>query len=100
MNTRRVFIYLLKSEIRVVPIIHIIIYMCGRLIFSPLWFLFVQIDLRNKDDNKEVSLTTSKINYMDPRVSVAWCKRHEVPVEKASRSPLPHPPFSRFSCRV
>ncbi|CAM9553291.1 unnamed protein product, partial [Ectocarpus sp. 4 AP-2014] len=21
---------------------------------------------------------------MDPRVSVAWCKRHEVPVEKAS----------------
>lgn len=42
-----------------------------------------QIDIRDRDDNKEVSLTTSKINYMDPRVSVAWCKRHEVPVEKA-----------------
>lgn len=65
-----------------------VIYPYGRLInIVPLWFLFVQIDLRNKDDNKEVSLTTSKINYMDPRVSVAWCKRHEVPVEKASTHP-------------
>eukprot|EP00752_Nemacystus_decipiens_P006145 g5543.t1 len=42
----------------------------------------LDIELRDKEDNKEVSLTTSKINYMDPRVSVAWCKRHEVPVEK------------------
>eukprot|EP00903_Cladosiphon_okamuranus_P018162 g16712.t1 len=42
----------------------------------------LEIVIRDKDDNKEVSLTTSKINYMDPRVSVAWCKRHEVPVEK------------------
>ena len=23
-----------------------------------------------------------KINYMDPRISVAWCKRNEVPIEK------------------
>jgi len=29
-----------------------------------------------------VSLGTSKINYMDPRISVAWCKRNEVPIEK------------------
>ncbi|CAM9151439.1 unnamed protein product [Pylaiella littoralis] len=42
----------------------------------------LQIKIRDRDDNKEVSLSTSKINYMDPRVSVAWCKRHEVPVEK------------------
>ncbi len=28
-----------------------------------------------------MSLTTSKINYMDPRISVAWCKRHECPIE-------------------
>ncbi len=25
---------------------------------------------------------TSKINYMDPRISVAWCKRCEVPIDK------------------
>lgn len=49
-------------------------------------FLVVQIDIRDRDDNKEVSLSTSKINYMDPRVSVAWCKRHEVPVEKVTFS--------------
>ena len=31
--------------------------------------------MKNKDENKEVALGTSKINYIDPRVSVAWCKR-------------------------
>jgi len=38
--------------------------------------------LMEKDSNKEVSLGTSKINYMDPRVTVAFCKRNEVPIEK------------------
>ncbi len=42
----------------------------------------MEVDIRNKDDNKEVSLGTSKINYMDPRISVAWCKRVEVPIDK------------------
>jgi DNA topoisomerase I len=42
----------------------------------------IEMDLKYKDDNKEVSLGTSKINYMDPRITVAWCKRNEVPVEK------------------
>lgn len=41
-----------------------------------------EMDLKHKDDNKEVSLGTSKINYMDPRITVAWCKRCEVPIEK------------------
>lgn len=35
-----------------------------------------------KVDNKEVALGTSKINYMDPRITVAWCKRLQVPIEK------------------
>ncbi|KAF9620094.1 hypothetical protein IFM89_010744 [Coptis chinensis] len=35
-----------------------------------------------KEDLKTVALDTSKINYLDPRISVAWCKRHEVPIEK------------------
>ena len=39
-------------------------------------------DIRNRDENKEVALGTSKINYMDPRISVAWCKRCEVPIDK------------------
>jgi len=42
----------------------------------------MELDLKHRDDNKEVSLGTSKINYMDPRISVAWCKRNEVPIEK------------------
>ena len=36
------------------------------------------IRVRDKDDNKEVALGTSKINYMDPRITVAWCKRVRV----------------------
>jgi len=42
----------------------------------------MEMDLKHKDDNKEVSLGTSKINYMDPRISVAWCKRNDIPIEK------------------
>ncbi len=42
----------------------------------------LELDIRNKDENKEVALGTSKINYMDPRISVAWCKRCEVPIER------------------
>lgn len=41
-----------------------------------------ELQIRNKNDNKEVALGTSKINYMDPRITVAWCKRNEVPIEK------------------
>ncbi|GBE60860.1 DNA topoisomerase i [Babesia ovata] len=40
------------------------------------------IKMRIKDDNKTVALGTSKINYMDPRITVAFCKRYEVPIEK------------------
>jgi len=35
-----------------------------------------------KDENKAVSLTTSKINYIDPRISVAWAKKYDVSIEK------------------
>lgn len=38
--------------------------------------------LKAKEANKEVALGTSKINYMDPRISVSWCKNKEVPIEK------------------
>jgi len=38
--------------------------------------------LRTKEDNKSVALGTSKINYMDPRISVAFCKRVELQIEK------------------
>lgn len=42
----------------------------------------MEVDIRNRDENKEVALGTSKINYMDPRISVAWCKSCEVPIDK------------------
>jgi DNA topoisomerase-1 len=41
-----------------------------------------------KEDNKEVALGTSKINYMDPRVTVAWCKKMQVPIEKVFNKSL------------
>lgn len=36
----------------------------------------------DKDENKEIALGTSKLNYLDPRISVAWCKKNNVPIEK------------------
>jgi len=35
-----------------------------------------------KEDNKTVALGTSKMNYMDPRITVAFCKRAQLPIEK------------------
>jgi DNA topoisomerase-1 len=42
----------------------------------------LELDMKNKDDNKGVALGTSKINYMDPRISVAWCKKQECDISK------------------
>jgi DNA topoisomerase-1 len=42
----------------------------------------LELNMKNKDDNKSVALGTSKINYMDPRITVAWCKRNECPIDK------------------
>jgi len=40
-----------------------------------------EAQLATKDQTKDVALGTSKINYMDPRITVAWCKAKEVPLE-------------------
>ncbi|CAH1762600.1 5982_t:CDS:2 [Entrophospora sp. SA101] len=37
---------------------------------------------QDKEDNKTTALGTSKINYLDPRISVAWCKKYDVPIAK------------------
>lgn len=47
-------------------------------------------DMQTKEDMKTVALGTSKINYMDPRITVAWCKRHDVPIEKVYKRKLQH----------
>ncbi|CEP17406.1 hypothetical protein [Parasitella parasitica] len=36
----------------------------------------------DKEENKEIALGTSKLNYIDPRITVAWCRKHDVPQEK------------------
>lgn len=42
----------------------------------------LKADMQTKDDLKMVALGTSKINYLDPRITVAWCKKHDVPIER------------------
>ena len=32
----------------------------------------LQIQITDKDENKEIALGTSKLNYLDPRITVAW----------------------------
>jgi len=36
----------------------------------------------DREEGKEIALGTSKINYIDPRITVVWCKLNDVPVEK------------------
>lgn len=43
------------------------------------------IDLNNaklEEAEYNISTSTSKVNYLDPRITVAWCKSGEVPIEK------------------
>ncbi|KAL5528104.1 TOP1 [Sanghuangporus sanghuang] len=41
-----------------------------------------KLQMVDREEGKEVSLGTSKINYLDPRITSAWCKDHGVPIEK------------------
>lgn len=36
----------------------------------------------SREELKTVALGTSKINYLDPRITVAWCKRKDMPLER------------------
>ncbi|KDQ57459.1 hypothetical protein JAAARDRAFT_177624 [Jaapia argillacea MUCL 33604] len=41
-----------------------------------------KLQMDDREAGKEVALGTSKINYLDPRITAAWCKTHDVPIEK------------------
>ena len=47
-----------------------------------------ELKAQNREDNKSVALGTSRINYMDPRITISWCKKKEVPIEKIFQSTL------------
>ncbi|XP_050954392.1 DNA topoisomerase I, mitochondrial isoform X2 [Labeo rohita] len=42
----------------------------------------LQLQETDREENKVIALGTSKLNYLDPRITVAWCKKHQVPIEK------------------
>lgn len=44
--------------------------------------LNTNFQLKDKEDNSEVSLGTSKLNYIDPRLTVMFAKKFNVPIEK------------------
>nr|XP_019934819.1 PREDICTED: DNA topoisomerase I, mitochondrial-like [Paralichthys olivaceus] len=44
--------------------------------------LKMEVQATDKEENKQIALGTSKLNYLDPRISVAWSRNMEVPVEK------------------
>lgn len=35
-----------------------------------------------EEATNNISLSTSKVNYLDPRISISWAKKGEVPIEK------------------
>ncbi|XP_054164331.1 DNA topoisomerase I, mitochondrial-like [Oppia nitens] len=42
----------------------------------------LEVQRTDKEENKQIALGTSKLNYLDPRISVAWCKKYEVSIDK------------------
>ncbi|XP_023217198.1 DNA topoisomerase 1-like [Centruroides sculpturatus] len=42
----------------------------------------LELSAINKTESKSIAISTSKLNYLDPRISVAWCKKWDVPIEK------------------
>lgn len=42
----------------------------------------LNVQATDKEENKTIALSTSKLNYLDPRISIAWCKKHGVDVGK------------------
>uniref|UniRef100_UPI00358FEAEB DNA topoisomerase I, mitochondrial-like n=1 Tax=Myxine glutinosa TaxID=7769 RepID=UPI00358FEAEB len=44
--------------------------------------LKLEVQATDREENKQISLGTSKLNYLDPRITVAWCKKWGVPIEK------------------
>ena len=42
----------------------------------------LELQLIDKEENKEIALEKSKLNNLDPRISVAWCKKHNVDIGK------------------
>ncbi|GAB7348823.1 hypothetical protein MBLNU459_g7535t1 [Dothideomycetes sp. NU459] len=42
----------------------------------------MQIQSEDRENNKEVALGTSKINYIDPRLTVVFSKKFDVPIER------------------
>lgn len=40
------------------------------------------LQLKDKEDNSQVALGTSKMNYIDPRLTVMFSKKFNVPIEK------------------
>ncbi|KAG0215208.1 hypothetical protein BGX33_001373 [Mortierella sp. NVP41] len=47
---------------------------------NPLGRCDLSLDVNH--ENKTAVLGTSKINYLDPRTSVVWCRKHDVPLDK------------------
>lgn len=48
----------------------------------------LELRIRVKDENKTVSNHTSKQHYMDPRITVTFCKKYDLPIEKFFNSSL------------
>ncbi|XP_056099104.1 DNA topoisomerase 1 [Rhinichthys klamathensis goyatoka] len=44
--------------------------------------LKLEVQATDREENKQIALGTSKLNYLDPRISVAWCKKWRVSIEK------------------
>ncbi|XP_043919548.1 DNA topoisomerase 1-like [Protopterus annectens] len=42
----------------------------------------LKVQATDREENKQIAFGTFKLNYLDPRISAAWCKKWGVPIAK------------------
>mmetsp|Transcript_40519 Transcript_40519/g.101970 ORF Transcript_40519/g.101970 Transcript_40519/m.101970 type:complete len:831 (+) Transcript_40519:192-2684(+) len=42
----------------------------------------IETKLIEKDELKTIALGTSRLNYLDPRISIVWCRKNKVPISR------------------
>lgn len=58
--------------------------------------LRMEVHATDREENKQIALSTSKLNYLDPRISVAWWGINSWHKPPASNSILFYNPVIRF----
>ena len=62
--------------------------------------LKMEVQATDREENKQIALGTSKLNYLDPRISVAWYTLHTTHTTHTTHHQAPPPGPGAYSQRI